>query len=74
MTKPMIRIHDTATNEVIDRQMTNAEYAEWQTLCAEAEAQAQAAADAAAAKESAKANLAALGLTEAEVNAIIGGV
>lgn len=30
MSKPMIRIHNTQTNEVIDREMTNAEYAVWQ--------------------------------------------
>jgi len=30
MTKPMIRIHNTQTDEVIDREMTNAEYAIWQ--------------------------------------------
>jgi hypothetical protein len=28
--KPQIRIHDMATNEVIDREMTEAEYAEHQ--------------------------------------------
>ena len=27
MTKPMIRIHDTSTDEVIDREMTDEEYA-----------------------------------------------
>ena len=26
----MIRIHNTETNEIIDREMTNAEYAIWQ--------------------------------------------
>ncbi len=26
MSKPMIRIHNTETNEVIDREMSNAEY------------------------------------------------
>ena len=30
MTKPMIRIHDTETNEVIDREMTDAEFVEYQ--------------------------------------------
>ncbi len=30
MTKPMIRIHDTSTDEVIDREMTNEEYAAFQ--------------------------------------------
>ena len=29
MTKPMIRIHDTETNEVIDREMTDAEFTEY---------------------------------------------
>jgi len=28
MSKPMIRIHNTETNEVIDREMTDEEYAE----------------------------------------------
>ncbi len=31
MTKPIIRIHNTQTNEVIDREMTDAEFADWQT-------------------------------------------
>ena len=30
MTKPIIRIHNMATDEVIDREMTDAEYAEHQ--------------------------------------------
>ena len=30
MTKPIIRIHNVETNEVIDREMTNAEFAEYQ--------------------------------------------
>ena len=38
MTKPTIRIHDTQTNEVIDREMTDAEYADYQELQAKAEA------------------------------------
>ena len=36
MTKPMIRIHDLATDEVIDREMTDAEYAQHQIDQAEA--------------------------------------
>ena len=39
MTKPTIRIHDTQTNEVIDREMTDAEYADYQELQAKAEAE-----------------------------------
>lgn len=31
MSNPIIRIHDTETNEVIDREMTNAEFADYQT-------------------------------------------
>jgi hypothetical protein len=30
MTKPIIRIHDSATDEVIDREMTDTEYAAFQ--------------------------------------------
>jgi hypothetical protein len=30
MTKPTIRIHNIATDEVIDREMTDAEYAQFQ--------------------------------------------
>jgi hypothetical protein len=30
MTKPMIRIHDTSSDEVIDREMTDDEYAAFQ--------------------------------------------
>ena len=30
MKKPMIRIHDTETNEVIDRQMTDIEFKEYE--------------------------------------------
>ena len=52
MTKPMIRIHNTETNEIIDRKMTDAEFAEYEvvqakyaTEQAEAEAKAQAKAE-----------------------------
>lgn len=53
------------------REMTANEYAEYQQLSEEIEARNL---SVVFAKESAKAKLAALGLTEAEVNAIIGGV
>ena len=49
MTKPMIRIHNTETNEIVDREMTNAEFAQYkidqaqrQSEKAEAESKAQA--------------------------------
>ena len=30
MTKPMVRIHNTKTNEVIDREMTDKEFADYE--------------------------------------------
>jgi hypothetical protein len=30
MTKPMIRIHNVETNKVIDREMTDKEFSQWQ--------------------------------------------
>ena len=52
MTNPIIRIHNTEIDEVIDREMTNAEYADYQANQAietarEAEADAKATAKAA---------------------------
>lgn len=35
MTKPIIRDHDIETGEVIDREMTDSEFAQWQTAQAE---------------------------------------
>jgi hypothetical protein len=49
MTKPMIRIHNTETDEVIDREMNDIEFAQHQVDINEAEAkeaQAQAKAEA----------------------------
>ena len=65
MPRPII--HDGETQ----REMTADEYAQWQALCADVEAQAQAAADAAAAAASGRAKLAALGLTDDEINALL---
>jgi hypothetical protein len=68
-TRPMIRIHNAETNEIIDREMNDAEFTEW-----EAE---QAAAAAIAAAESQKAAektaiLSRLGLTQSELETILG--
>ena len=30
MTKPMIRIHNVTTNEIVDREMTNEEFAQYE--------------------------------------------
>ena len=69
MSKPTVRIHDMATGEVIDRVMTDAEHAEWQTQQAEAEAQAEAAAAKALQRQ---AVLDKLGLTQDEAQALLG--
>ena len=66
MTKPQIQIG----NEV--REMTDAEYAQWQADAADAAAQQQAKADAATARASALAKLAGLGLTPDEIAALVG--
>ena len=63
MTRPMIRIHNSETNEIIDREMNNAEFAQY-------EADALAAAAELAAKQKAEADktalLAKLGITAEE--------
>jgi hypothetical protein len=53
MTKPMIRIHDLETNEVIDREMTAAEFKAYEAELALTEAKALEAAE----KEASKAAL-----------------
>jgi hypothetical protein len=52
MSKPMIRIHNTETNEVIDREMTDAEFKQYEidqaaNAATKAEAEAKATAKAA---------------------------
>jgi len=52
LTRPMVRIHDLSTDEVIDREMNDEEFAEYQTrqaTRAEAEIEAEAKATARAA-------------------------
>ena len=62
-TRPMVRIHNIETNEVIDREMNDAEFSQY-----------EAAADAAKAKAEIDkaALLARLGLTEDELKTILG--
>jgi hypothetical protein len=69
MSKPLIRIHNTETDEVIDREMTAAEFKQY-----EAQQKAQAIAKAEAeAKENAKAAiLDRLGLTADEAKLLLG--
>jgi len=70
MTKPTIRIHNIETNEVIDREMTDAEFAQYQIDKAKAEEVAKAEEDKAIAKATAEAKLAALGLTTQDLKAL----
>ena len=68
MTKPTIRIHDTLTDEVIDREMTDDEFAVYQINVAKAEelkAQDEAKAEARAAL------LDRLGITEDEAKLLL---
>ena len=65
MTKPIIRIHNAETDEVIDREMTDAEFAQY-------EAEKAAIDEAAAAKAEAKAALLdKLGITEDEAKLLL---
>jgi hypothetical protein len=69
LTRPMIRIHNIETNEVIDREMDNAEFAQYEADKA-AQVIAKAEADA---KEIAKATiLDRIGLTADELQTILG--
>lgn len=70
MTRPIIRIHNTETNEVIDREMNDAEFAIYEVDQANAverkveeEAKAQA-------KAAAEGKLAVLGLTTDDLRAL----
>lgn len=68
MSRPMVRIHDLETDEVIDREMNDAEYAEYQAEQAviqvrQVEAEAQAANKASL--------LAKLGITEEEAKLLL---
>jgi len=69
ISRPMVRIHDLETDEIIDREMNDEEFAEWQEL-QKANATEQAAL---AQKAAEKASLLKrLGLTEDELKTILG--
>jgi len=68
-TRPMVRIHDLETNEVIDREMNDAEFEQYE---ADKAAQTIAAAAKAKAEADKAALLARLGLTEDELKTILG--
>jgi hypothetical protein len=69
MTRPIIRIHNTATDEVVDREMTVAEYKIYQE---EQTAEAARQAEAEAKETQRQAILDRLGLTADEAKLILG--
>jgi hypothetical protein len=69
MTKPTIRIHDVSTDEIIDREMTDVEFAVYEAAQAEEVAKAEAEATKAAEKA---ALLTRLGITADEAKLLLG--
>ena len=70
MSNPIIRIHNTETDEVTNREMTDAEYTAWLERKAIDDAKAETQAKAEADKAAAQAKLAALGLTADDLKAL----
>jgi len=70
MSKPMVRIHNTETDEVIDREMNDAEFAQYQADQA-TEVARKAEADTKAAQR--QALLTRLGITAEEAQLLLGG-
>ena len=70
MAKPMIRIHNTETDEIIDREMTAAEFAQYE---ADQAAQAIVQAEAEAKATARAALLERLGITAEEAQLLLGG-
>ena len=70
MTKPTIRIHNLETNQVTDREMTEAEFDAYQAQQATDAADAAAETETQAAKAAAETKLAALGLTADDLKAL----
>ena len=67
MSNPIIRIHNIETDEIIDREMTDDEFADYEEKAA-AEAMRKSAIE--SAKSAAEAKLAALGLTADDLKAL----
>ena len=70
MPKPTVRVHNIQTHEVIDREMTDVEFEQYQIDKAEALKIAKAEEEKAIAKTTAEAKLAALGLTADDLKAL----
>lgn len=69
MSKPMVRVHDTETNEIIDREMTDAEFKQYKADQAELAAFR---AEIAAQNEAKQILLDRLGISEAEAKLLLG--
>jgi len=70
MTKPMITIHNVETDEIVEREMSVQEYADYQSAQSDATLQIEAQTKAQADKAAAQAKLAALGLTADDLKAL----
>ena len=70
MPKPIKVIHNVETGEIVEREMTDDELAQWELDKAAALAEKKAREDAIAAKQAAEAKLAALGLTADDLKAL----
>lgn len=70
MSKPTIRIHNSETDEIIDREMTDAEFAKHKADKVEDDAKAAEVDAKAQAKAAAQAKLTALGLTVEDLTAL----
>jgi len=70
MTKPLIKIHNVETDKIIEREMNDEEFAQYEIDLAQAQVEEQAKAEAEAQKAAAEAKLAALGLTTDDLKAL----
>jgi hypothetical protein len=70
MTRPIIRIHDTETDEVIDREMNDEEFAQWEIDVQVDKDRIAAIEKSTADKEAVQIKLAALGLTTEDLKAL----
>jgi hypothetical protein len=69
-TRPIVRIHNVETNEIVDREMNDAEFAAYE---ADQAAQATAQAEAEAKAQAKAALLTRLGITAEEAQLLLGG-
>ena len=70
MKRPMVRIHNVDTDEVIDREMNDEEFAQWEIDVAADKARVAAIEKEAINQETAQSKLAALGLTTDDLKAL----